>query len=123
MTMNPLERRIMAGQVVAERAKLRRRWPEMPVAEVDRRARLRVAFPRGMRELLAGKVGMSKHSLKMVVQGHRRVSLETAVRMCAEFPDLLCLADLLRLPREGISEVVNLHRDDLPAYDQERSAA
>ena len=123
MTMNPMQRRILRNQVVAERAKVRKRWPAMPAAEVDRRARLRAAFPRGMRAKLAAKVGIARNSLKMVVQGHRRVSFQTAVRMCAEFPDLLCLADLINLPDEGISEVVNLHREELPAYDPPRRSA
>lgn len=122
MSMKPLDRRILRKQISEQRYRILERWPAMPEAEVDRRTRLRVAFPRGSRRHLAEKVGMSENSLKMLVQGHRRVSFEAAVRICNAFPHLLCLTDLIRLPKGGVATTVNLHRTDLPAYQSKAAA-
>lgn len=114
--MDAFEREDFRRRIVANRSKIKAKRPYLANEEVDRRARLNACFPRGRRAELAELVEMTPAGLKMIVQGHRRASLSTALRICACFPDVLALEDLVTVPDGGIPQTVNLLRIDLSAW-------
>lgn len=131
MAMDIRDRARIRALVSSHRAVIKRRWPLMPAAEIDRRARLKTALrataddlsvsTRKAREHIAGVIGTAPNSLKMVLQGHRRLGSHKAVALVSMFPELLCLADVITA--DVIPEMIQLHRQDLPAWEEKKRAA
>ncbi|MEZ4472035.1 MAG: hypothetical protein R3F60_14820 [bacterium] len=93
--------------------RLRERFPKMDAAELDRRARLYLAFPKGTRVAAAERFGISPSFLSQVVQGRTRAGWPVAVAIVSAHPGLLALDDVLSpvpLPAS-----VRLRSRDLPA--------
>lgn len=92
-----------------ERERIARKYPAMPEAELDRRARISACFPKGWRERLANALEMAHSSMHPICQGRRWTRFDTATRFCALFPDVLAIEDLM----ESVPDGIHLHRCDL----------
>jgi hypothetical protein len=131
MAMNIQDRARIRALVSGRRRAILAAWPAMPRPEADRRARLGAVLrataadlggtTRRAREYIAENIGCAPDTLKMVLQGNRRIAIHKAVALVSMFPELLCLSDVLTV--EDIPDVIHLHRQDLPAWDDKRKRA
>jgi hypothetical protein len=125
MTAEQFEAEALRRRIADRGAELRGTHAYLGAAEIDRRARLQGCFPRGQRAELAEDVGLTTDGLKMIVQGHRRCGLETAIAICARFPRWLCLQDLVTIKRPISEEMqsISFLRIDIQPLPQAAKAA
>lgn len=94
---------------VADR--LQRRYPKADAKEIDRLARLYLAFPKGTRAYWCEHFGISHSCLSGIVQGRTRASWHLAVDLVNARPMWIALCDVLA-PKD-LSPAARLHPEDL----------
>lgn len=103
---------IIKAHFTEETAKrLRRRYPQADAQEIDRLARLYMAFPKGTRNYWCEVFGISHSCLSGIVQGRTRASWHLAVELVNARPMWIALRDVLA--PKALSPEARLHPEDL----------